>query len=199
MASEVTIHSHPYAQIAFPPVCCSCLEPATTTHPLVVRLRKVRTGPHTKVSFSYPLQVPYCAIHGREARFFSRYDQVSTIGLCIACALLVGVFDLTVGGTLRATGPIIWWCSIVLVITLLAIGGVALYIGGRKLLQRRYPAIASHYYTGSLGAKAHAHVTKRAPHTSDLELAITLTFHNDDFARQVAALHKTEARPAQNL
>ena len=93
MASDVTIHSRPHAPIALPPICCYCLEPATTT----------------------------------------------------------------------------------------------------------YPAMAGHYYTGSLGVKTHTRAARRPTQDSELILAITFTFGNDAFAAQVAALHATEARCTDTL
>jgi hypothetical protein len=196
MASDVTIHSRPRMQITLPPLCCYCLEPATTTYPVLVWRKKIRTGPHTKVKMSYPIQVPYCAAHGREARLFGRYDRASTIVLFIAAAMLLIVIDLTLGRMLRTIGEVIWWCSTVLVMALLAIGGVGIHAAGRKLLQRRHPAMAGHYYTGSLGVKTHTRVARQPAKGSDLILAVTFTFSNDDFAARVAALHATESRAA---
>lgn len=199
MASNVTIHSPPYVQIALPPICCYCLEPATTTYPVSVRVRKVRTGKHTRMTFSYPVQVPYCAAHGREARLFNRYDNASTIVLFVAGVVLWVLIELMVGRPLRTMGSGFWWCSSLILMILLAVGGAGIYVAGRKLLQRRYPALAGHYYTGSLGAKTAARVARRPPQDSDLILAVTFTFSNDDFAAQVAALHGTEAHPVEAL
>jgi hypothetical protein len=194
MASDVTIQSRPRAPIALPPICCYCLEPATTTYPVLVWREKIRTSPHTKVKMSYPIQVPYCAAHGREARLFGRYDLAATIVLSVAAVVLLIVIELTLGRMLRAVGTLIWWCSTVLVMVLLAVGGAGIYTVGRKLLQRRYPAMAGHYYTGSLGVKTRTRVAMRPTQESELILAITFTFGNDAFAAQVAALHATESR-----
>jgi hypothetical protein len=143
------------------------------------------------------MQMPYCAAHGREARLFDRYDRASTVVLFIAAALLLAVIDLTLGRMLRTLGSAIWWCSTVLVMALLALGGVGIYTVGRKLVQRRYPAMAGHHYTGSLGVKTHTRLASQPTKGSELILAVTFTFNNDDFAARVAALHGTEARAAQ--
>jgi hypothetical protein len=80
---------------------------------------------------------------------------------------------------------------------LLAAGGACTYAVGRKLLQRRYPVMAGHHYTGSLGVKTHTRTAKRPTQDSELILAVTFTFGNDAFAAQVAALHATESRAVQ--
>ena len=84
MASDVTIHCQPHVQIALPPICCYCREPATTTYPVFVWLKKLRTGPFTKLKLSYPIQVPYCATHGRQARLFGRVAADQFAALCKA-------------------------------------------------------------------------------------------------------------------
>lgn len=196
MASDVTIHTRPRAPIALPPICCYCLEPATTTYPVLVWRNKIRTGPYTKVKKSYPVQVPYCAAHGQDARRFGRYDRVSTVVLFIVAGVLLFISDLTLGAWLRSLGGVIWWCSTVLIMALLALGGVGLYVAGRKFLHRRYPAMAGHYYTGSLGVKTETRAANQPAQSFDLVLAITFTFSNDDFAAQVAALHGTESKEA---
>jgi hypothetical protein len=143
--------------------------------------------------------VPYCAVHGHEARLFNRYDDAATIVLFIAGVVLLILIELTVGSILRTIGSVIWWCSLVFLMVLLAGAGAGIYVVGRKLLQRRYPALASHYYTGSLGTKTTARVARRPTQDSDLILAVTFTFSNDDFALQAAALHGTEAHRIQAL
>lgn len=143
--------------------------------------------------------MPYCAAHSREAHLFGRYDKVSTIGLFIIAAVLLIIIELTVGSIMRTMGAVIWWCFTVLVMILLAVGGVGMHAVGRKVLQRRYPAIVSHYYTGSLGVKTATRVVRQPAPDSGLILAVTFTFSNDDFAARVAALHGTEAGPVQIL
>src|SRR5690606_31049276 len=81
MPSEVTLHLSPHTPVAFPPICCVCLAPATTTHPVQVWMYKVRYPPHLKVTRRYPLPVPYCEAHGRAARHLSRYERGATLAL----------------------------------------------------------------------------------------------------------------------
>lgn len=53
MASDVTISAHPYTPVRFPPSCCYCLEPATTTVPVMISDRKVRVSRTCTTSITY--------------------------------------------------------------------------------------------------------------------------------------------------
>jgi hypothetical protein len=61
MTSQVTIQSHLPEPVALPPLCCYCLEPATTTHPVRVFFAKLSIATHTKLSSHDELPMPYCA------------------------------------------------------------------------------------------------------------------------------------------
>jgi hypothetical protein len=195
MASDVTIYAHPYTPVTFPSRCCYCLEPATTTVPITVANRKIRVSRTRTTSITYPVQVPYCASHGAQARRLQRYDKRATIVLFIAAVLALFMIQLSTGGALRAIGPLVWYGATVLMAALLAIGAVLIYVGGRRLLQRRYPATADHTYRGGLGISAATRLARRPTEGAALLLAITFTFHNDRFANIMAALHNTQARP----
>lgn len=197
MASEVTVESRPHAPVAFPPRCCYCLAPATTTHPVRVQLPKVRTGRYTRARFAFPVAVPYCAAHGADARRFDRFDSLATAGLFAGAIVLLVAFELTAGAALRAMGAAIWWCATVLVMAALGVGGALIYVGLRRMLRRRYPAADAHSYSGTLGVRTASRALPRADPRAELAVAITFTFSNDAFAAEMAALHGVEARSAQ--
>lgn len=189
MPSEVTLHLSPHTPVAFPPICCVCLAPATTTHPVQVWMYKVRYPPHLKVTRRYPLPVPYCEAHGRAARHLSRYERGATLALVIAGIALLIVAELTLGRFLRELGGIAWWGATVLAIALLTFSGAVAHQVGRRLLQHRSLAPAHHLNDGSLGVATTARVVRHASPAATPLLAVTFTFANDTFAAQVAALH----------
>lgn len=194
MPSEVTIHCSPYTPLAFPPICCVCLEKATTTYPVNVWMYKVRYPPSLKVTWYYPLPVPYCDVHGGAARSLGRYDRVASVALVIIGVALLIAMDLTFGRMLRELSGILWWGVTVLAIGLLTFCGAVAHQLGRRMLQRRSIDPANHLSDGSLGIAAAARVQQHASRTAAPILAITFTFANDTFAAQVAALHGVEVR-----
>lgn len=195
MASDVTIYAHPYTPVPFPPRCCYCLEPASASVPVTVADRKVRVSRTRSTSIVYPVQLPYCADHAEQARALQRYDRRATIGLFVAASVALVGIQLAVGGALRMGGALLWYCATLLIMALLALGAMALYAGGRRLLGRRHPAAADHSYRGGLGVSTTARLARRPGEGEAILLAITFTFHNDAFAAMVAALHGAEARP----
>lgn len=195
MASDVTIYAHPYTPVKFPSRCCYCLEPATTTVPVTVAHRKLRVSRTRTTSITYPLQMPYCATHGAQARRLQQYDRRATIVLIIAAAVTLFVIQLLLGRALRAYGALVWYGATLLMIALLALGVVWLYAIGRWLLKRRYPATADHVYRGGLGVSTATRLARRPAEGEPVVLAITVTCHNEAFATLLAALHDTQARP----
>jgi hypothetical protein len=198
MMSDVTIHAPPYTPVRFPERCCYCLEPASTAVPVTVAARSVRVSRTRKTSIVYAVQLPYCAAHGAQARLLQRYDRRATIILFVAAALALFGIQLAVGGALRAIGPLVWYGTTLLMMVVLAIGAALLYMGGRRLLRRRYPATADHVYRGGLGASTSTRLFRKPKDDEALLLAITFTFHNAAFADLMAALHNTQARPSQD-
>jgi hypothetical protein len=196
MASNVTIHCRPGEPLALPSVCCYCMAPATETHPVYAWLRKVRVSRHVRMRRPYPIQMPYCAAHAANARRFRNFDHVATVLLFVVVAVLLAAIDLTLGQALRAINGALWWCSTVLVMALLAAGATSGYHLARRLLRGRYPALAGHFYRGSLGVWAYTERAYQAADGSGLVLVERFSFHNPAFAQRVAALHGVEARPA---
>lgn len=196
MASSVTIHTDPFAPIAFPARCCYCLEPATTRVPVRVRVQRLRSGRYRKATFRYPVDIPYCAAHAEQSRRFNRYDRVATAALIGAGLVLLAGIQLAFGGALRALGGVAWWCGTVLLIALLVAGGALALMLGRRLLQGRHPALADHHYMGGLGVTTATRNLQAGAQGEEARLALTFTFHNDAYAAQMAALHETAAQPA---
>jgi hypothetical protein len=117
--------------------------------------------------------------------------------LFIAASLALFGIQLIAGSALRTSGALLWYCATLLMMALLALGAVALYAGGRWLLQRRYPATADHVYRRALGVGTTTRLARRPAEGEPVVLAITFSFHNDLFATVMAALHGTQARPTQ--
>lgn len=193
MASDVTIRCRPHDHIAFPSLCCYCLEPATTTHAMLVRVRNMRTDAHTKLSFAFPVKVPYCETHKQQTELFSRYRLIAIITLSAIAIVLAIILDIMFSRILQVNGLMLW-CVNILSWVLLGAGGVGVYQLGRKLLQRRHPTLADYSYSGGLGVTPSLKVVypQGVPH--EPQLSLTFTFRNNDFARYMAALHNTEAR-----
>lgn len=195
MPSQVTIHCEPHAPVAFPPACCVCLAPATTTRPVDVWMHKARYPARLKVTARYQLPAPYCAAHGAAAARLRRYDRAAAAALLILGAALLVAAELTAGPALRDLGAAAWWGATVLAIALLALAGAVIHQLGRRLIQRPHLAPAAHLADGALAVATAAQVARHATPASAPTLALTLTFANDEFAAQFAAQHGAEARP----
>lgn len=197
MASDVTVTVPAFAPIKLPQRCCYCLAPATTTAPLRVFASGVRVSRTRKTSLKYDLPVPYCERHGAQARRLRRSDRAVAVALFVAMAALLAGFDLAAGRALRELGGLVWLAATVLVMITLALAAVLLYTGGRLLLSRRDPAVAAQRRGGTLGAQATCQAAHRpAAEGEPALLVLRLTFHNDEFAAQTAALHGVAASPA---
>jgi hypothetical protein len=199
MAIDVTIHCRPEAQIAMPPVCCYCLEPAATTCPVYVWTRKVRVSRHVRSRRPFPIQIPYCAAHAEDSQRFNRFDRMVIMAIGAVAVLLLLAIDLTLGQALRQVNGTLWWCATVLAMALLALAAAGCYQLARRFYQRRHPAIVAHYRSGSLGVRTFTQRAYEADDGSGLRLVETFTFFNPEFARRVAALNGVDAKPASNL
>lgn len=199
MTHDVTIYINAYTPVRFPPHCCVCLEPATTTAPVMIRHRKVRMSRTRKTAIFYPLELPYCAAHGAQADLLQRYDTRATIGLFVAAVVALFCIELVVGKGLRLIGPLAWYGATLLLMALLAVTAVAVYTGGRWVLKQRYPATASHVYREGLGVRTSTRLAGRPKEGEAVKFAITFTFSNAAFADLMATLHNAQAHPTQDV
>lgn len=199
MTHDVTIYTSAYTPVTFPSQCCVCLEPATTTAPVMIRHRKIRMSRTRRTAIFYPVELPYCAAHGAQAHLLRRYDMRATIGLIIAAVMALFCIELVLGRGLRAIGPLVWYGITLLLMAVLAVTAVAIYTGGRWVLKRHYPATVSHVYRESLGVRIATRLVGRPKEGEAVTFAITFTFSNAAFADLMAALHNTQAQPTPDV